>query len=1504
MYGYFVTTAASGATLKAIRCRLVKDSLKEYLVCLKRHSIEVYSLENNENRNVDNDLDHFNPPVLISVLNASSTFVDFVEYRPPSESQTHLLVLTRNFTLFLLTYHDNLAKFTSKTVSSLQELHGRPNYENIIFKVDSGYNLLVFYGYNRVLKCIVLDPNNYFNFSDLVTIRTNDTIFVDFEFISSEYIEKPDASKSSSSPRRRNTSTGTPTRSFSGSSSSSVSKDIQFKSPTRNSSFHFLESKLIILGEDNAYGSNKTPVRWLYGMKLMFEIEILNGCKRFNSYNHTPLFGDPIKLPIPYSKFIPLNLVNKANRYDSVMLLGPGSTGFINFKSPRHVKQFKIDNSITEITCFCMYRDNKFIFGDDNGGLYLLRLSVSTMRKSANTVKRRAVYTPGMSSSSNTLSSSTVSSQQSNRNVSGDGDFMINEVMAIRLGSFPVPSSLIKLGDHHIFYTSKMGNSSIISIYSILNSRNNEEQTLEQGDFKSSEWAQTNLGPITDFAYREEASSGENTILACCGMGNSASFCEIYFGLSSEVIHTSDVPGVHDLFSFPMKSPDDSSSSLLCISFFRFTRFYTVSFSKPDVSDPPELISIESTPQPAQNRRVNARRVNKRQKARTALINALENNRRPSENPSQVVNNHNNSQRNTNTNRTGKITKFQNNALLCNEKTILFTKLRDGNILQVTPKNIILVNDSFKSVRRAKISQIVTLPGDKYALSSLVCSPYILLLMSTNCIVVLEYDFKNFNSRCLDFTVSAMGCISKNDLLNSDLGIFASGGGLVGVSSWANNNMILFLTVKDLKVVYSHKVNLDYDVYVVSIKFAKINSNVYLLLSLSNGFLYIYQLTRADRRIKMTLSNKSKLSFWSFKLLELKVGSGEGEDTCDLSKVNLITTGPKSYVIHPKNEKITYTKINIDNLHTVTNIVNLGTVAEKEKEELLVIYGNHKSVVVGRLNLLNNFNVQKILKGSNFNKVIYDSRTKLAVISTIPQYIINPNNLYTYTPSNSQSTDVPGYCETPSTNTQSQPSPYISQHSNNSQNSNSQLTDSDNLLLCMSDDQILSGTDTINVPSEALLVDIETKEVVYRLNMPQGHLISSMHKYTHDDLGKDYILLGTSKVSEANDVPTEGYLYFLEVYKEADACTVVVNRNAIPLGGGVVEITNLNKFIVIAVNSNVMVISLTASNENSSPNDPSSSSAVNNGSHRQGTRSKLELVDLKDSRLSIPKQDETTLFIDVVANYDSNTFVVSLDTKDDVIFVGDLMTSVKMLKFRDNRLLETCRDFNTLWTTSLAAVDNSSCLVSDDLGNFLLFKKVQHPTTDQQSIRFDKQGLFHHGEVVNKILKRTQMSVQHVANSRMSRSNPREFMVSNRVVSESESNNPSETLNVNEYTNLFKSFFTCATTSGSLLQVCFFDDLNMFLKLSLLEHTMHLVQKDLGNIPSRNQRNFEDLHSNIPTKGFVDGDLVEAFLKLPDSLKKWVFETMLINSRHLGVKLSSLESLLYEVDHIKHLRLE
>ncbi|XP_954482.1 damage-specific DNA binding protein 1, putative [Theileria annulata] len=1501
MYGYFVTTAPSGATLKAIRCRLVKDSLKEYLVCLKRHSIEVYSLENNQNRTVNKDGNHFNPPVLTSVLNANSTFVNFIDYRPPTETQTHLLVLTRNFTLFLLTYHENLSKFTSKAVSSLQELHGRPNYENIIFKVDSGYNLLIFYGYHRVLKCIVLDPNNYFNFSDLVTIRTNDAIFVDFEFISSEYTEKLDTSRASSTTKRKNTLTNTPSRSFSGSSSSSISNDIQFKSPTRNSTFYFLESSLIILGEDNVYGSNKTPVRWVYGMKLMFEIEILNGCKRFNSYTHTPLFGDPIKLSVPYSKLIPLNLVNKTNRYDSVMLLGPGSTGFISFKSPRHVKQFKINNAITEVTCCCAYRENKFIFGDDNGGLYLLRLSISALRKTVNTVKRRAVYSPGMSSSSGSQNNSTVSSQQSNKSLSGEQEFMVSEVMAVKLGNFPVPSSLIKLDEEHIFYTSKMGDSSILSINSILNSSNRYEQNSEQSDRNSTEWAQTNLGPITDFAYREETSSGETTILACCGMGNSGSFCEIYLGLSSEIIHESDVPGVLNLFSVPMKSLYNSTSSLLCISFFRFTKFYNFSLSSVEPSEPPDLINLE-VPEPAQSRRVNVGRVNKRQKAREALINALENNTRSNQTVTKVINNSHNPPNNSN--RTGKITKFENNVFLCNEKTILLSHLRNGNILQVTPRNIVFVNDSFKTVKRTKISQIVRLADDKLAVSSVVCNPYIILLLSNNCIVALEFDLKLVSSRNLEFNVSAMGCITKNDLLNSDLGIFAGAGGLLAVSSWDSNNVILFLTVKDLKVVCSHKISLDYDIFAVSIKFAKINTNVYLLLSLSNGVLYIYQLTKIDRTIKFTLVNKSKLSLWSFKLLELKVNNDEDEDTCNLSKVHLITTGPKSYVIHPKNGKINYTKINTDNLHTMTTIANLKSVENTEKQEMLVIYNNHKSVVVGKLNLLNNFNVQKILKGSNFNKVVYHSKTKLAVISTIPQYIINPSNLTTNTPINSQNTDVLESGYTSATNTQSQLSPCASQQSNNSTDFNSQLSLPDSLLICMNDDAVLSGTDTTNVPSEILLVDIDTKEVVYRLSMPQDHLISSMHKYTHAELGKDYIVFGTSKVSEANDVPTEGFLYFLEVYKESESCTVIVNRNTEPFKGGVVEITSLNKYLVIAVNSTVMVIALPGPNDNSNSNDNTSTSVAVKDSDCNVKKNILELVDINDSSTLIPKIDENTPFLDVVASYDSNTFVVSLDTKDDVIFVGDLMTSVKMLKFRDNSLHETCRDFNTLWTTSLVAVDNSSCLVSDDSGNFMLLKKVKHPVTDQQSIKFDKIGLFHHGEVVNKILKRTEMPIHHEADTTITRNNPREFMVSSRVICESETNSPSETSSLNEHNNLFKGFFTCATTSGSLFQVCFFEDLKMFLKLSLLEHTMQLVQKDLGNIPSRNQRNFEDLHSNIPTRGFVDGDLVESFLKLPDSLKKWVFDTMLINSKQLGIKLNSLESLLYEVDRIKHLRLE
>ncbi|UKJ87764.2 hypothetical protein MACJ_000204 [Theileria orientalis] len=1459
MYTYFVTAAASCSNIKSIKCRLLKDSTSECLVCLKSNSIEVYSLPSDldeSNSSVDNGYN----PCLITSLHSYFTFLTCIEYRPPNHNQSYLLVLTQNYTLLLLKFDGKICKFVSKNVACLQEPFSAVRYGNVILKIDSAYNLIVFCGHSRIIKCIVLNKSDYFNFSDIITMRTNDSFFLDFEFMSVEY-KSEEALKVNIEGESR-------------SYSNSLSQELQFKSPNRNTSIHQLECKLLVLGQDGSE-SNSEPVRWLYGMHLSFEIELLNGHKRFNSYSNVPLFGDPVKLTSPFSMFIPLSL-NTTNKSDSTLILGAGSVAYTSFKAPKEVRTFKLDFSITEVSCYLQHSTNTYLFADDNGNVYMMELLLST-RNEGTGLKRRV----GSSVGPKSVHATKV-----------EGELVVRDVQVERVGSCAIPSSMVKLDDERIFCTSKHGNSSTMKI---------KHSGYKKGAVQGGRaWVQANVGPVTDFTYLQEEES-DSSILACCGTGTSGSFCKIYFGIGSEVLYSREVIGVHNLFAVQLQGSEGSEGHpVICISFYRFTRFYLVS-------------------QPRGETMYKRGKSNSLEVLETKL--------------SEIV-------------------KLDSEDLISDETTLLFSRLNKDYILQVTPFNVLVVESGFKKVIRVSVSELARDPkGSDFTVSSIVCGKYILLLLSSNTMILVDHDLNVVNRKKVDTSVSSIAYISKGDLARS---IFraspvfkqADCEGVLAASGWDSEIMIMLLT--SLEIVHKYSCNINFGTFVKSLRFGMVGPEVYLLAGVSDGRLYIYKLKETsengeDPKVKIEPDNIIELTDGSFKLLDLQLG--RDEETCDFMTRKLITTGRKCNIIHANNNKIEYTKVNVSNLWALATLSNNwytntrdnlnnysgisddktnasasgnaylnGTFFSNSDDETLVVYYTKKSIVIGTLDFVKNLNVKKIIAGTNLNKIAYHYPSQLAVVSTIPQYVVNPNELHSLE-GNEYRNNKQGTVE-----------PHVDSRSSNKESdeerdcrkgvegnivaatrstSHEEQHQHQNVMICTDSCELLETTNDGFLPSCLLFVDVESTKIVHKLDIPKGHVVSSLRTYSHENV--EYVAVGSSLVSEQTDLPVEGHLFLVEIDRSKGSLVFKVQRTSEPFEGGVVDIAVMNEMLVLAVNATLMVMTLNGEHSGATPSkdkgrtkpgksgEQGGSVAGSRGSKAERRTYKLEYVE--------GCSEECKRYLELITSYESNTYIVAVDVCEDSVFLGDLMTSVKLLKFKDKCLYESCRDFNTLWTSSLAAIDASTCLVSDDSGNFSVFAKSKTPVNDHKAIKFDTLGLFHHGETVNRMVKRQKTAADSGKHFKIASKLGQKRHACKRAFCCQNVGRSHEKFKMRERSSLFDAIFTCCTSSGSFLQLCIFSDVNLFLKLSLLEQTLQLFHSDTGISVNKNYRNFENIHTTVPPRGFVDGDLVERFLKLPHTVQLKIFDSFRKNSQELDLDCRTLDQLVATVEKISNSRL-
>ncbi|UKK00175.2 hypothetical protein MACK_000245 [Theileria orientalis] len=1459
MYTYFVTAATSCSNIKSIKCRLLKDSTSEYLVCLKSNSIEVYSLPGDLDES-NSSFDSGSNPCLITSLHTYFTFLTCIEYRPPNHNQSYLLVLTQNYTLLLLKFDSESCKFVSKNVACLQEPFSGVRYGNVILKIDTGYNLIVFCGHSRIIKCIVLNKSDYFNFSDIITMRTNDSFFLDIEFMSVEYKSEESLKVNIEGESR--------------SYSNSLSQELQFKSPNRNSFIHQLECKLLVLGQDGSE-SKCEPVRWLYGMHLSFEIELLNGHKRFNSYSNVPLFGDPVKLSSPFSMFIPLSL-NTTNKSDSTLILGAGSVAYTSFKAPKEVRTFKLDFSITEVSCYLEHSTNKYLFADDNGNVYMMELLLST-RNEGTGLKRRV----GPSIGPKSVHSTKV-----------EGELVVRDVQVERVGSCAIPSSMVKLDDERIFCTSKHGNSSTMRI----KGAGDKKGTVQGGK----PWVQANVGPVTDFTYLQEEES-DGSILACCGTGTSGSFCKIYFGMGSEVLYSKEVRGVHNLFGLHFHGNGGSEGHMvMCISFYRFTRFYLVSQPRGESRD---------------------------KQGKSDSLEVLET-------------------------KLSEIVKLDREELISDETTLLFSRLNKDYVLQVTPFNVLVVAPGFKKVTRVSVSELARVTkGSDFTVSSIVCGKYILLLLSSNTILLLDHDLKVVNKKKIDTSVSSIAYISKGDLGRSNFrasSVFKEGEceGVLAASGWDSEIMIFSLS--SLEIVYKYSCNINFGTFVKSLRFGMVGSEVYLLASVSDGKLYIYKFKETSEngeenpKVKIEPDNIIELSDGSFKLLDVNLG--RDEETCDLRTRNLITTGSKCNIIHANNNKIEYTKVNVSNLWALATLSNKwynntgdnlnnyssstndkpnaggsgngyinATFLSNSDEETLVVYYANKSIVIGTLDFVKNLNVKRIITGRNLNKIAYHSGSKLAIVSTIPQYVVNPNELHSTEENeyrnNKKGTDE-SHIEKLNSNRESEEGRDIRMEveadvMEEIQTIHEEPGKNQNLMICIDANELLESTNDAFLPSCLLFVDVENSKIVHKLDIPKGHVVSSLRTYSHEHV--EYVAVGSSLVSEQSDLPVEGHLFLVEIDRSKGSLAFKVERTSEPFEGGVVDIAVMNEMLVVAVNATLMIMTLNGENYAATPSKdkgrtkPSKSGdqggilAGSRGSKAERGTYKLEYVQ--------GCSEECKRYLELITSYESNTYIVAVDVCEDSVFLGDLMTSVKLLKFKDKCLYESCRDFNTLWTSSLAAIDASTCLVSDDSGNFSVFAKSKTPVNDHKAIKFDTLGLFHHGETVNRMVKRQKISIEAEKHVKIASKLGQKRHACRRAFCCHNVGASHEDFKVRKCSGIFDAMFTCCTSSGSFLQLCIFSDVKLFLKLSLLEQTLQLFHSDMGVSLNKNYRNFENIHTTVPPRGFVDGDLVERFLKLPHTVKRKIFESFRKNSQELDLDCNTLEQLVATVEKISNSRL-
>ncbi|GFE53706.1 DNA damage-binding 1 [Babesia ovis] len=1474
LYTYFVTSAPGGATQGALRCRLAKGSDREYLVCLKKSRIDVYSLEKVGELPPEGDgSPESDAPVLTATIEAHTNLLTIVEYKPPGADQSHLLALTCNLLLVLLTFDAEASRFVSKSLISLQEPGAQEIESDVLLRIDPEYHLIWFHGQKKTIKCIILDRDNYFNINHVITMRTGETVFLDVAFfdVSERIASGPPL------PRKEE-----------GASSSSAQRAAAIAAltapcqPTSKQVKTVLECKLLLLASQTGHGhfldDGEITGLWYCGIRLFFEIERCEGERHFNSYGCLPLFADPVALPKRYIRFLPLKLNPGPRTSDSVMLLGCQGLGFISFCEPRNVRLFHTDVSVGEICCYCTIEENlRYLIADDTGALYLLELVQSQM--SANSALKRRV---GRS----------YSSLPARKGTSGATYNAIVDVVTTRIGVYSPPSSLVMIAPNLVYIAAVVGNCRTVRLTGLceaggrgtqpvsdvamdpqretsgnhsdpsqlaarsvtasgpmatsdvsMDSGNNtpgdeyvdpidedfltmdedEEDYLEKCPVVASEtWKQTNLGPILDFTFGPQRDYGSVPILACCGYGPDGRVCSITNGVGIDIFASHAIEGVRTIFTIGIQSKTDTNV-IMCCGFFNYSRFYKVNVPTLETSPGSNRTAIDLVEQP------------------TWIVTPVSG---------------------------------ESYGLLESARTILLTQYGDNQVLQVTTSGLSLVNTTgtnepsvFYSVDDiCKAAQIecndVTFPVTIVEVNNCDCGLFLLLSTHFTLLLDLSNGLKVIKSRRLSKQTSGTAYLSGADFRKPRKT------GLIALSSWEDTEIALMST-ETLDILHRTKVLCGYGVVILAVRFGVIGDTAFVFASMSDGTLAVHRVTFGDcgetypdigGYVGLILENIIKVSEGPIGLSTVVMSSSKGiGSSSSLTRTRVITTGDNPMLIYSNRGKLDYVPVNVPRIETITNI---GAVASRSANGVPLLFTGKSQLSIGELDTISQLHVETIFSGRSFDKICYHHETDLIVVSCLGELVAN--------------VDGTGHLRG------------MDRHDNT-------------VFRCMDSSSAVYIPGVYKLDSCAKFISLKTREVVHTLKLPSRHIISSMCTVPFDG-PRTMIAMGTSLLSDRDEVPRQGHIFIVDIVnKGMDKWNVVFLRTVNPLPAGVVEMSPCCNALVVALNDAVTVLALRR--------DDTPATSHSHG-HSSVKTYKLDL--LHESDRSYGSYSLVTR-----AEYKSCSYIISLDVHKDVIVAADLVNSMRMLRWRGNELREVCKDFNSVYCTAAAAIDKTRCVISDSSGNFYVFSKRGAATNDIEALKAEEVGIFHHGENINRI--RANPVTERVA-PKLDITNtdhempefPTKTFCTRRFccmqgdmptsVPHSKCGDLIRGLaRPNKFWNYeFTSILTCVTSTGSLLQLCLFEDSRLFYRLALIEEAINGVQSSIGNISNVHWRSFKNRWKMSPPRGFIDGDVIESYGDLDNTLKNHVFDV--VSRRESHGLFYSPELMALEIEHIRRLR--
>lgn len=198
-------------------------------------------------------------------------------------------------------------------------------------------------------------------------------------------------------------------------------------------------------------------------------------------------------------------------------------------------------------------------------------------------------------------------------------------------------------------------------------------------------------------------------------------------------------------------------------------------------------------------------------------------------------------------------------------------------------------------------------------------------------------------------------------------------------------------------------------------------------------------------------------------------------------------------------------------------------------------------------------------------------------------------------------------------------------------------------------------------------------------------------------------------------------------------------------------------------------------------------------------------------------------------HYLGNVLALYMAARGDFIVVGDLMKSITLLMYKaDEGALDMAAcDFNSNWLTAVEMLDDDTYLAAENSNNLFVVRKNSDVATDEDRSRLEPVGKYHLGEHVNRI--RPGSLVMRLPDSELQQI----------------------------------PTLLWGSVDGSLGVIAALPP-QLFEFLNKLQDCMRKVVAGVGGFSHSDWRSFTNERETSESRNFIDGDLIEQLLELPE----------------------------------------